>query len=64
MCVKVFNSRGQLVTTLVDGEQPSGVYNVTWKGTDAAGNSVSSGIYFYRVTADNTSINRKMVLLK
>jgi hypothetical protein len=64
VCVKVFNSRGQLVTTLVDGEQPSGVYTVTWKGTDAAGNHVSSGIYFYRVTAGNTSINRKMVLLK
>jgi len=64
VCVKVFNSRGQLVTTLVDGEQPSGVYNVTWKGTDAAGNSVSSGIYFYRVTAGNKTINRKMLLLK
>jgi hypothetical protein len=64
VCVKVFNSRGQLVTTLLDGEQPSGLYTVTWKGADSAGNAVSSGIYFYRVTAGNSSINRKMVLLK
>ncbi|MGH7455507.1 MAG: FlgD immunoglobulin-like domain containing protein, partial [bacterium] len=30
--LKIFNTMGQVVRTLVDGEQPAGRYNVTWDG--------------------------------
>jgi hypothetical protein len=55
----VFNVLGQRVATLVDAEQSAGSYHATWDGTDAV-----SGIYFFRLTADNYVATKKMVLLK
>jgi hypothetical protein len=55
----VFNVLGQRVATLVNAEQSAGSYHVTWDGTDAV-----SGIYFFRLTADNYVSTKKMVLLK
>lgn len=60
----VFNILGQNVVTLVDEFKPLGVYAIDWDGTDAAGQPVPSGMYFYRVTADGFNSVKKMVLLK
>ncbi|MCK4386182.1 MAG: T9SS type A sorting domain-containing protein, partial [candidate division Zixibacteria bacterium] len=62
--LKIYNIRGQLVRTLVDEDKTSGGYIVLWNGRDEAGKSVSSGIYFYRLTAGSSSEVKKMVLLK
>ncbi|MDX9859029.1 MAG: FlgD immunoglobulin-like domain containing protein [candidate division Zixibacteria bacterium] len=62
--VDVFNVLGQKVRTLVDETQEAGRHEVVWDGTDAAGITVSSGVYFYRVTADDITRSRKMLLLK
>ena len=61
--LEVFNSVGQRVATLVDGEQPAGAYRVQWNGTDAAGRAVAAGVYLYRLTADGTSQTGRMVLV-
>jgi flagellar hook assembly protein FlgD len=55
---------GQKVRTLVDGIQTTGYHTVEWDGTDNDGNGVSSGVYFYRMTADGYTITKKMSLLK
>ncbi|RQW06198.1 T9SS C-terminal target domain-containing protein, partial [candidate division KSB1 bacterium] len=47
--VSVYNLSGQLVRTVVDEEQNSGVHTPMWNATDEAGNRVSSGIYLYRI---------------
>lgn len=60
----VFNVLGQSVTTLVDGTMEAGEHNVVWNGTDANGNTVSSGVYLYRLEASNFSETKKMTLLK
>ncbi|MEA2062940.1 MAG: FlgD immunoglobulin-like domain containing protein, partial [Gemmatimonadota bacterium] len=62
--LKIFTLRGQLVRTLVADAYDSGTYNVFWDGTDNTGNSVSSGVYFYRMKAGDFIRTRKMVLLK
>lgn len=60
----VYNMVGQKVNTLVNSVQASGKYQVRWNGTDQSGNTVSSGVYFYRLeTAQFTSIKR-MILLR
>ncbi len=60
----VFDYRGRLVRTLLDGvEQAAGLHELPWKGTDQEGRRVSAGVYFYRVTARGESVARKMVLL-
>ena len=61
----VYNALGQLVRVLVNNQsQKAGSYNVTWDGRDQAGIFVASGIYFYRLDADNLSMSKKMLMLK
>jgi hypothetical protein len=62
--VAVYNTRGQKVTTLVEGTQNAGTYTTRWSGTDANGKPVSSGIYYCRVTSGTQDCTRKMVLMK
>ena len=62
--LQVYNIRGQLVDTLLNHEVASGRNEVTWKGIDAKGNSVSSGIYFYKIKTDEQTIVNKMLLMK
>jgi len=60
----VYNVLGQTVKTLVDQEMAAGTHEVTWDGRNADGNQVSSGIYFYRINADNFNATKKMMMLK
>ena len=61
--LEVFNTLGQRMATLVDGEQPAGAHRARWNGTDAAGRAVAAGVYLYRLTVDGTSQTGRMVLV-
>jgi len=60
----VYDAAGAYVATLANGVYPRGSHHVQWNGTDAHGNRVGSGIYFYRLDAAGETRTRKMVLLK
>jgi len=60
----IYNLMGQQVTTLVNRELKAGYHNVLWKGTDTFGRPMSSGVYIYRIKADNYTSSKKMLLLK
>ncbi len=62
--VDVFNVLGQIVKTLVDESQPAGHHTVSWNGTDVSGDHVSSGVYFYRISADDFAASNKMMLIR
>jgi hypothetical protein len=47
----VYNTLGQRVRTIVDQPQEAGYYSVEWDGRNNYGESVSSGIYVYRISA-------------
>jgi len=49
---------------LVDGTLDEGLREVTWDGKDASGSPVGSGVYFYRLTAGDKTLTKKMVFLK
>ena len=59
----VFNLLGQKIRTLVNCEQNIGIHKIEWNGKDDSGKSVSSGIYFYKLSTDDYSISKKMILL-
>ena len=61
--LEVFNTLGQRIVTLVDGNQEAGSYQAQWDGTDAAGHAVAAGLYFYRLTVDGESQTGRMVLV-
>ena len=62
--IDIFNIRGQKVKTLIDEHFANGRFNVEWNGTDDTGRNVSSGVYFYRLTTNDYSNIRKMLLMK
>jgi FlgD Ig-like domain len=63
--LSVYDVAGRLVRTLVPGTlHPAGVFDVKWDGTDEAGRTVASGVYFYRLRAGAETLTRKAVLLK
>ncbi len=57
--VVVYNAVGQVVSTLVDKHLQARSYEVTF---DASG--LSSGLYFYKLVAGQTTVTKKMLLLK
>jgi len=62
--LKIYNSVGQLVKTLIDGNMSEGFHQVTWDATNNNGSKLSSGVYFYRITAGTFTQINKMLLLK
>ncbi len=62
--VTIFNILGRRVTALHQGWQSAGDHTVVWEGTDDSGNRLASGVYFYRVRADDEVQSRKMMFLK
>jgi hypothetical protein len=55
----VFNSLGELIGTLEQGERQAGTHHVDF---DASG--LASGVYFYRLQASGFVETRRMVILK
>ena len=61
----VYNLLGQEVVRLVNQVQASGRYTSTWNARNALGQTVSSGVYVYRLTSDTGfSASGRMTLLK
>ncbi|MEQ1834303.1 MAG: FlgD immunoglobulin-like domain containing protein, partial [Candidatus Eisenbacteria bacterium] len=62
--LRVFDVAGRAVKTLADGPLAAGVHTLQWNGTDDQGARLSSGVYFYRLTAGNDRAQRKMVIVE
>lgn len=62
--LKIYNTRGQLVKTLVNENKSAGTYQVVWNSTDNFGNRVASGLYIYSIKAGNFTKTMKMTLIK
>lgn len=67
--IAIYNSNGQLVREFDLGRREAGSYfskdkAVYWDGTDARGEKLPSGIYFYQLLTDEFSAIKKMILLR
>ncbi len=60
----IYNSKGQLVNTIVNQQLNAGLHEVVWDGKDSQGNAVASGIYLYKIQAGKYSQTKKMMLMK
>jgi aminopeptidase N len=60
----IYNARGRLVRTLIDGRLGEGTHEAVWNGKDSEGRPAASGIYFCRMTSVENSFTVKMVLLR
>jgi hypothetical protein len=57
--LKIYNITGKEIATLVNGEKEPGSYRVNFNAE-----KLSSGIYFYKISAGNFTSVRKMILIK
>ncbi len=63
--LNIYNIKGQKVRSLLDDQRDKSSHSIVWNGKNDNGNSVSSGIYFYKLEANNRMIDtKKCVLLK
>jgi hypothetical protein len=63
--LKIYDRSGRLIRTLKDKKNESaGQKTVYWDGKDNNHRPVSSGVYFYRLTAGKQSPTRKIVVIK
>ena len=67
--VHIYATDGSVVRTLALGHQDAGMYHnrsqaAYWDGTNAFGETVASGVYFYTLTAGDFTATRKMLILK
>jgi len=69
VAISIYNVHGQLVRQLNLGFQPAGYYlsrlhAARWDGHNQKGESVSSGLYFYRINAGKFHAVRRMAIVK
>jgi flagellar hook assembly protein FlgD len=57
--MELFDIRGAKVRTLIKEQKPAGSYEFTFDGSQ-----LSSGVYFYSMTANGFTKTRKLVLMK
>ena len=62
--LEVFDIQGRKIVKLYDAKQNPGNYEVPWNGADMSGNSVSTGVYFARLHAGQSTKTIKMLFIK
>ena len=62
--LEIYNSLGQQVRSLANSYFDAGYHSVHWDGRTDSGESVGSGIYYYRLISGNYRISQKMILVK
>ncbi|UCB53358.1 MAG: T9SS type A sorting domain-containing protein [Candidatus Zixiibacteriota bacterium] len=62
--LEVFNVLGQKIRTLVGEHQTAGDREVSWDGRNEAGEQVASGVYFYKLEAEDFIQTKKMILIR
>ena len=69
VAIRIYDVAGRLVRTLDLGHKPAGFYTskskaAYWDGKNEAGESVSSGVYFYTLQAGKFAATKKMIMAK
>jgi hypothetical protein len=62
--LSIYSLRGTKVATLLSERLEPGIHTAVWNGRNEKGESLPSGVYFYRLTSGGESITKKMVLAR
>ena len=62
--MNIFDIKGNLINSLLNGNIQSGNHSIEWNAIDENGMLVPAGIYFYSLQTNQQVLTRKMVLMK
>jgi hypothetical protein len=62
--IRIYDVGGRLVRTLLDRTETPGRKTITWDGMSNSGQTVATGVYFYRMTAPGFEKTLKMIMMK
>ena len=62
--IVIYDIMGRQVNTLLNELQEPGYRSIKWSSTNAAGELVSTGVYFYMISAGQHHSVKKMLLMK
>jgi hypothetical protein len=60
----VYDVAGRFVRTLVNGPTGGGIHTIMWDGRTERGHAIASGVYYLRLDAGNTHMNRSLIVLR
>ena len=62
--LEVFDVLGRKVATLVDEEKLAGSYTIEWDGRNSSNQILRSGMYFYKITAEDFTATKSMTIVR
>jgi flagellar hook capping protein FlgD len=62
--LSIYNIKGQKIRNLLEGDFISGRNKISWDGRDDEGQSVVSGVYFYKLKLNDTYNTGRLIILK
>lgn len=62
--IKIYDIKGALIRELMNKKANAGSNKIVWDGKNEHGNIVTSGIYFYRISAGKFSKTKRMVFIR
>lgn len=62
--IEVYNLLGQKINTIANEHLSAESHTVNWNGTNAQGNPVADGVYFYKLSTSEMSVSQKMLKVK
>jgi FlgD Ig-like domain len=62
--LQVFDIRGHMVRTLLEGEHSGGTETITWKGEDDQGRTLASGVYQVVLSTEDRLIRERITLVR
>ena len=60
----IYDIRGELVSTIIDGVVSPGNYSMIWNGNDFTGRQMPTGIYFSILKTNEILVSHKLLLMK
>ena len=62
--LEIYDMLGRRVKTLFDGMAETGKHDIVWDGLSDSGETLSSGVYFYRLKTDKFDSTKRMLMVK
>ena len=62
--VEIFDIKGRLVKRLKNGRLNAGIHNIYWSGKNTENESITSGLYFCKISYENNYKIQKIMVIK